>query len=101
MEVFEGTKDPLDYMKTYKTYMHLQELLDEIMCRVFPLTLKGLARAWFGRLKLGSLDSFMDLNKTIYKSLHQRLEVSEARNLPLEYQAKEKGIIEGLHHLVQ
>lgn len=45
MEVFEGTKDPLDHLEIYKTFMNLQALLDEIMCKTFPFTLKVLARA--------------------------------------------------------
>lgn len=31
MEAFEGTKDPLDRLETYKTLMHLQALLDKIL----------------------------------------------------------------------
>lgn len=66
MEAFDGTKDPLDHLETYKTLMHLQAFLDEIMCRAFPLTLKGLTRAWFRRLKPGSVDSFLDLSKHFF-----------------------------------
>ena len=43
--------------------MHLQAFPDKIMCQAFSLTLKGLARAWIGRLKSGSIDIFLDLNK--------------------------------------
>ena len=63
MEAFEGMKDPLDHLETYKTLMHLQAFPDKIMCQAFSLTLKGLARAWIGRLKSGSIDIFLDLNK--------------------------------------
>lgn len=45
MEVFKGTKNLLDHLETYKTFMQLQALSNEIMCRAFPLTLKGSTRA--------------------------------------------------------
>ena len=33
--------DLLDHIATFKTIMHLQGVLDGIMCRAFPTTLKG------------------------------------------------------------
>ena len=44
IDSYNGVKDPLDHMETFKTLMHLQGVLDEIMCRAFPTTLKGAAR---------------------------------------------------------
>ena len=44
---YDGVKDPLDHLETFKTLMHLQGVADEIMCRAFPTTLKGVARIWF------------------------------------------------------
>ena len=41
---YDGVKDPLDYLETFKTLMHLQGVADEIMCRAFPTTLKGVAK---------------------------------------------------------
>lgn len=43
LEMFNGTKDSLDHLETYKALMPLQAILNEIMCRAFPITLKGLA----------------------------------------------------------
>ena len=40
---YDGMHDPFDHIATFKTTMHLQGVPDEIMCRVFPTTLKGLA----------------------------------------------------------
>ena len=37
----DGARDPFDHIATFKTTMHLQGVLDEIMCRAFPTTLKG------------------------------------------------------------
>ena len=49
IESYNGVKDPLDHLETFKTWMHLQGVPDEIMCRAFPTTLKGPAR-------IGSVD---------------------------------------------
>ena len=44
IDSYNGVKDPLDHLETFKTLMHLQGVVDEIMCRAFPTTLKGAAR---------------------------------------------------------
>ena len=41
VENYDGSKDPLDHLESFKTLMHLQGMVDEIMCRAFPTTLKG------------------------------------------------------------
>ncbi|XP_058185741.1 uncharacterized protein LOC131302966 [Rhododendron vialii] len=41
LETFNGSTDPLDHLETYKSLMHLQAVPDEVMCRAFPVTLKG------------------------------------------------------------
>ena len=44
IDSYDGVKDPLDHLETFKTLMHLQGVADEIICRAFPMTLKGAAR---------------------------------------------------------
>ena len=44
VEAYDGSWDPLNHLESFKTLMHLHGVSDEIMCRVFPTTLKGLAR---------------------------------------------------------
>ena len=44
LDSYDGTRDPCNHIVTFKTTMHLQRVLDEIMCRAFLTTLKGLAR---------------------------------------------------------
>ena len=44
IDSYDGVKDPLDHLETFKTLMHLQGVADEIICRAFPTTLKGAAR---------------------------------------------------------
>ncbi|XP_059638638.1 uncharacterized protein LOC132280897 [Cornus florida] len=63
LESFDGTRDPLDHLETYKALMYLQAVPDEIMCRAFPTTLKGWARLWFNKLKPGFIENFEELSK--------------------------------------
>ena len=44
IESYDGAKDPLDHLESFKTLMHLQGVVDESICRDFPTTLKGPAR---------------------------------------------------------
>ncbi|XP_058185735.1 uncharacterized protein LOC131302961 [Rhododendron vialii] len=62
LETFNGSTDPLDHLETYKSLMHLQAVPNEVMCRAFPVTLKGSARAWFNKLPPGSIRSFKELS---------------------------------------
>ena len=43
--------------------MHLQGVLDKIICRAFPTTLKGLARVWFSKLSPNTVSTFKKLSK--------------------------------------
>ena len=58
LDSYDGMRDPCNHIATFKTTMHLQGVLDEIMCKVFPTTLKGLARVWFGKLPPNTITSF-------------------------------------------
>ena len=62
VESYDGVKDPLDHLETFKTMMHLQGVPDEIMCRAFPTTLRGVARIWFSRLTPNSINTFKELS---------------------------------------
>ena len=62
IESYDRVKDPLDHLETFKTLMHLQGVLDEIMCRAFPTTLKGPTRIWFSRLTPSSINTFKELS---------------------------------------
>ena len=44
LENFDRTKDPFDYLEAFKTIMQLQAVPKEIMCRAFPMGLRGSAR---------------------------------------------------------
>ena len=62
MDSYDGVRDPLDHLETFKTLMHLQGVADAIMCRAFPTTLKGAARIWFSRLTPNSISTFKELS---------------------------------------
>ena len=62
VENYDGNKDPLDHLESFKTLMHLQGVPNEIVCRAFPTTLKGPARIWFSRLTPNSISTFKELN---------------------------------------
>ena len=36
---------------------------DEVMCRAFPTTLKGVAKVWFNKIHLGTIADFEQLSK--------------------------------------
>ncbi|XP_030925105.1 uncharacterized protein LOC115952173 [Quercus lobata] len=61
IDSYDGVRDPLDHLETFKTLMHLQGVADAIMCRAFPTTLKGATRIWFSRLTPNSISTFKEL----------------------------------------
>ena len=62
IDSYDGVKDPLDHLETFKTLINLQGVADEIMCRAFLTTLKGAARIWFSRLTPNSISTFKELS---------------------------------------
>ena len=62
IEAFEGTKDPVDHLNTYKNQMELHGYQDPVRWKAFAITLKGLALAWFNRLPPSSVSSFKELS---------------------------------------
>ena len=62
IEAFDGTKDPVDHLNTYKNQMELHGYQDPVRCRDFAITLKGPALAWFNRLPPSSVSSFRELS---------------------------------------
>ena len=41
LESYDGSKDPLDHIESFKMLILLQMIPNEVMCRTFPTTLKG------------------------------------------------------------
>ena len=63
LESYDGSKDPLDHIESFKTLILLQMTLDEVMCRAFPTTLKGAARVWFNKIPPRTIADFEQLSK--------------------------------------
>ena len=62
VEIFDGVKDPVDHLNTYKNQMELHGYQDHVRCRAFTTTLKGPALAWFNRIPPSSISSFRELS---------------------------------------
>ena len=67
LELFDGLKDSLDHLNTFKTTLGLQQPPDEILCHSFPTTLKGAAREWFTKLPTSSIDNFEQLSSSFVR----------------------------------
>ena len=62
IEAFDGTKNPVDHLNTYKNQMELHGYQDLIRCRALAITLKGPTLAWFNKLPPSSVSSFRELS---------------------------------------
>ena len=62
IETFDGTKDPVDHLNTYKNQMKLHGYQDPVRCRAFAITLKGPDLFWFNRLLPSSISYFRELS---------------------------------------
>ena len=69
IETFDGTKNPVDHLNTYKNQMELHGYQDPVRCRAFIITLKGPTLAWFNRLLPSSISSFRELSITFVSHL--------------------------------
>ena len=62
IEAFNGAKDPVDHLNTYKNQIELHGYQDLIRCRAFAVKLKGPGLAWFNRLPPSSISSIRELS---------------------------------------
>ena len=62
VEAFDGARDPVDHLNTYKNQMELHGYQDPVRCRAFAIMLKGPSLAWFHRLPPSSISSFRELS---------------------------------------
>ena len=67
LEPFDRLRDPQDHLNTFKTTLGLQQSPDEILCRSFPTTLKGVAREWFTKLPTSSVHNFKQLSNAFLR----------------------------------
>ena len=62
IEMFEGTKDPVDHLNTYKNQMELHGYQGPVRCKAFAITLKGPALTRFNRLLPSLISTFRVLS---------------------------------------
>ena len=62
VEAFDGIKDLVDHLNTYKNQMELHGYQDPVRCRAFSTTLKSPAMAWFNRIPSSTISSFKELS---------------------------------------
>ena len=62
IEAFDGAKDPVDHLNTYKNQMELHGYQEPVRCKAFAIMLKGPTLAWFNRLPPSSISSFRELS---------------------------------------
>ena len=60
VEAFDGVRDPVDHLNTFKNQMELHGYQDPVRCRAFTITLKGPSLGWFNRLPPSSISSFRE-----------------------------------------
>ena len=61
VEKYDGSGDPQAHLEAFREHIILHGILDEIACRAFPLTLKGVANDWFTGLPPKSVGTFKKL----------------------------------------
>ena len=99
LEPFDGLKDPLDHLNTFKTTLGLQQPPNEILCRSFATTLKGVTREWFTKLPTSSIDNFEQLSSSFVHHFvrGQRLKRTANHLLTIKQGEKETLKCDALH----
>ena len=101
LDSYDKMCDPCDHIATFKTTMHLQGVPDEIKCRAFPTTLKGLTRVCFSKIPPYTISSFEELSKLFVNNFigGQRHKRSSSSLLTIEQGDNENFAV--LHHPLQ
>jgi hypothetical protein len=102
VDKYDGNGDPSDHVEGFRAHLAFHGTLDEIACRAFPLTLKGVAKDWFNNLKPQSIDNFDMLGRQF---MNQFLVVRRRKKNPAYLlslvQEKEEPLKDYLHRFNQ
>ena len=101
VETFDGVKDPVDHLNTYKNQMELHGYQDPVWCRAFATTLKGPALAWFNRIPPSSISFFERTINCIRLPLHRIQNVQKVELPSIDRQAGLAGKPEVIHSKIQ
>ncbi|RZS00899.1 hypothetical protein BHM03_00030685 [Ensete ventricosum] len=63
LEAYDGGFNPMEHVAVFSAQMTLYGMLDAIICRAFPMTLRGTARGWYNRLPPTLIHSFNQLTR--------------------------------------
>ncbi|KDP38791.1 hypothetical protein JCGZ_05127 [Jatropha curcas] len=55
VKIYDGTTDPRSHLANFRTVMHIQMIVDALLCRAFPITL---TQQWFQMLRIGTIGNF-------------------------------------------
>lgn len=69
---YNGDADPMDYMNAFQYSMGTVNAKDPIMCKTFPIYLRGKARGWFDDLPQASISNFTDSVKSFLTRFYQQ-----------------------------
>ena len=67
LEFYDGTKDPLNHIRAFKTILNMQQTPNEVICKLFPATLRGATRIWFSKLPASSIVNFEQLSDSFVR----------------------------------
>ncbi|RWW72324.1 hypothetical protein BHE74_00019868 [Ensete ventricosum] len=63
LEAYDGGFNLMEHVAVFRAQMTLYGMLDAIICRAFPMTLRGTARGWYNRLPPTLIHSFNQLTR--------------------------------------
>ena len=61
ISLYDGNGDPKEHIALFRAWMDFENVTPLAMCKVFPLTLSGVARTWYASLKPKSISSLPQL----------------------------------------
>ncbi|GKU95991.1 hypothetical protein SLEP1_g9277 [Rubroshorea leprosula] len=89
LETYDGSGDPDEHLHTYQAIMRIQNANDAMMCKVFPATLKLMARRWYHKLPRHSIDSYSQLAKLFSNKFASQREIKRTATKLMQVNQRE------------